>query len=280
MKQVKKTPAKARAPKFLSIEDAAARLSETVKEAVDARDVLELACAGELAVAVHFDKPLWVQGGQVDAVVQPPAEEPTSEREADFGSEPDADSPVTDGRVQLATGDVFIPHATFDLVKGLFDLPMIGAEIGWVETARWMMSGGSAPTWHHRAAFVRDGEGRVFQLFEAADGAADALVAVSRLPAGATLVVRPSELESLGPAQARKESTRERDTLDRIIAGLIHLTLGKTPSGKANSVYRTEAAVIDALIAAYPGVEGFAKSTMEQKLSRAKKTLMASIHPK
>jgi hypothetical protein len=67
--------------------------------------------------------------------------------------------------------------------------------------------------------------------------------------------------------------TRAETTYLNIIGGLLDLMLGKTPAGKAQSVYDNQAAVINALLAHYEGKPGVARRTLEEKFAAAKRSL-------
>ena len=69
---------------------------------------------------------------------------------------------------------------------------------------------------------------------------------------------------------------RERETLLNITGGLLDLLLGKTPAGKLQSVFESQAAVIDALLARYEDKPGIAKRTLEDKFAKAKLSLTSS----
>lgn len=76
-------------------------------------------------------------------------------------------------------------------------------------------------------------------------------------------------------------STRERNNLLTLIGGLVGLMLGKSPSGKKNSIFQDQIAISAALIAHYPNVEGFGESTLEQKFAEANKRIATfSENPK
>jgi len=76
-------------------------------------------------------------------------------------------------------------------------------------------------------------------------------------------------------------STRERNNLLTLIGGLVGLMLGKSPSGKKNSEYQDQMAIIAALIAHYPYVEGLGESTLEQKFAEANRRIAAfAVNPK
>jgi hypothetical protein len=66
---------------------------------------------------------------------------------------------------------------------------------------------------------------------------------------------------------------REETTLLNIAGGMLGLLLGQSPAGKPLSVFKSQAAVIDALIATYPGRPGISKRTLEEKLALARRLL-------
>jgi len=97
------------------------------------------------------------------------------------------------------------------------------------------------------------------------------------------LVVQRSDIEAfetrIAPDRqslAAAITPRERETLLNITGGLLGLLLGKTPTGKPQSVFESQAAVIDALLARYEDKAGIAKRTLEEKLALAKRTLASS----
>jgi len=71
----------------------------------------------------------------------------------------------------------------------------------------------------------------------------------------------------------KPQSKREESTLLNIVAGLLGLLLGKTPSGKSQSVFDNQASVIDALVATHSGKSGIAERTLQEKFAAAKRSL-------
>jgi hypothetical protein len=53
------------------------------------------------------------------------------------------------------------------------------------------------------------------------------------------------------------------------------LMLGKTPGGKPEAMFRSQAAVIDALLSHHPGKPGISVSTLEAKFAEANRFLGA-----
>lgn len=103
------------------------------------------------------------------------------------------------------------------------------------------------------------------------------------LPEDAVWVVRTAALREFERAISNKPESaekplgrREETTLLNITGGLLSLLLGKTPAGKPQSVFKDQAAVIEALLATYQGKPGIAKRTLEEKLAEAKRTLSSS----
>ncbi len=69
---------------------------------------------------------------------------------------------------------------------------------------------------------------------------------------------------------------RSETTYLNIIGGLLNLLLGKSPNGKEYSSFKSQAAVISALLAHHPGTPGITARTLEDKFPAAKRSLTAS----
>jgi hypothetical protein len=101
------------------------------------------------------------------------------------------------------------------------------------------------------------------------------------LPADAVYVVRTASLRAFeqsvpddpNSSDAKPLGQREQTTLLNIAGGLLHLLLGQSPGGKPHSVFKSQAAIIDALVATYPGKPGMSKRTLEEKLALARRFL-------
>jgi hypothetical protein len=101
------------------------------------------------------------------------------------------------------------------------------------------------------------------------------------LPHDAVYVVRASALRAFEQSvlntpsaeTSKALSRREETTLLNIVGGLLGLLLGKSPSGKALSVFKSQAAIIEALLATYPGKPGISARTLEDKLAQARRSL-------
>lgn len=101
------------------------------------------------------------------------------------------------------------------------------------------------------------------------------------LPTDAVFVVRTAALRAFEEAvlKAPEEATdrvlsrREETSLLNIAGGLLGLLLGKSPAGKPQSVFGSQAAVIDALVASYPGKPGMSVRNLQAKLAEARRSL-------
>jgi len=99
------------------------------------------------------------------------------------------------------------------------------------------------------------------------------------LPPDAVIVVRTAALrefqDSLEPLAAATESQldkRSETTYQNIIGGLLSLMLGRTPSGRPQSVYKDQAAVIAAMLAIPRKVPGISKRTLELRFPEARRS--------
>lgn len=103
------------------------------------------------------------------------------------------------------------------------------------------------------------------------------------LPIDSVLVVRIDALRELQEKLIAQDGSmnkvlgaRAEVTYQNIIGGLVELMLGKTPAGKAHSVFKSEAAIISTLLANHPKVPGFSKRTLEDKFAVSKRSLAAN----
>lgn len=101
------------------------------------------------------------------------------------------------------------------------------------------------------------------------------------LPVDAVYVVRTaslrafeqSVLDSPFSSNDKPLGQREETTLLNISGGLLGLLLGQSPGGKPQSMFNSQAAIINALLATYPGKPGMSKRTLEEKLAAARRSL-------
>ena len=75
--------------------------------------------------------------------------------------------------------------------------------------------------------------------------------------------------------QAQEPSPRSESTYLNIVAGLLTLLLGHSPSGRPYSSFNTQDAVISTLIAHHGEQLGISQSTLENKFAQAKRHLRA-----
>jgi hypothetical protein len=203
---------------------------------------------------------------------------------------------------ELKDGDVLKPYANLDWtplhgkqvverIEGLYrmELDECGALKDWVHSLL-TNTGGELITLD--GYFVSDAEGTMWRILEhnpggkykTPDGTVKKLEPFyhpgGQFPDPAELVIQRADIEAFEARVARGDQAgpgetgpRERQTLLNIIGGLLTLLLGKTPAGKAQSVFENQAAVIDALLAHFVGKPGISKRTLEDKLAQAKRNL-------
>lgn len=70
-----------------------------------------------------------------------------------------------------------------------------------------------------------------------------------------------------------KLSNRSEEVYFHIIGALLNLLLGHSPSGKPHSVFRSQSAIVSALIAHHENVPGITKRTLDEKFAAAKRSL-------
>jgi hypothetical protein len=87
-----------------------------------------------------------------------------------------------------------------------------------------------------------------------------------------------SERDSLRTRVERSATPGERSetTYLNIIGGLLELLLGKTPAGRPQSVFNSQASIVEALTARYPDKHGLSKRTLDDKFAKARQSLKAS----
>ncbi len=71
-------------------------------------------------------------------------------------------------------------------------------------------------------------------------------------------------------------SQRSETTYLNIIGALIEVMLSNSPGGRPHSVFQSQVAVIDSLLAHFPGTPGIAKRTLEEKFAEGKRSLHAT----
>lgn len=68
-------------------------------------------------------------------------------------------------------------------------------------------------------------------------------------------------------------SERSEITYQNIIGVLVNLLLGHSPAGKPLSVFKNQAAIVDAVLARYRDVPGLSKRTLDEKFAAANRSL-------
>ena len=142
----------------------------------------------------------------------------------------------------------------------------------------------------HVAALLKHGRVETDVLAEndgfwkqtAGDGSGSRAVEITReeplyvLAADVERIRSKDELPVSAPMQPeRAVGPRAETTYQNIIGGLLALMLGKTPAGKPQSVFDSQATIIDALLANFPEKSGIAQRTLEQTFAEAKRSLDA-----
>lgn len=75
--------------------------------------------------------------------------------------------------------------------------------------------------------------------------------------------------------QMPMDDERSEKTYLNIIGCLVQLMLAKSPAGVKQSVYNSQTAIIEAILAHYPNAYGLKQRTLEEKFSAANKQLSA-----
>lgn len=91
----------------------------------------------------------------------------------------------------------------------------------------------------------------------------EALTALNR-----TLSAR---LDAFGIPSEASESMQ-----NMLVGAVLAVTLGKSKSGKVQSIYSTQAALVEAITLRFPGVSGLSKSTLDRRFADARRQLAQS----
>ncbi len=109
----------------------------------------------------------------------------------------------------------------------------------------------------------------------------EAFYPANGLPDDAVLVVRTKALRGFleridSTAIEGKEAAGRRveTSYKNIIGALLQLLLGHTPSGKAHSLFKDQAAIIDGILASNPGKPGLSKRNLEAKFAAANQSML------
>lgn len=95
-----------------------------------------------------------------------------------------------------------------------------------------------------------------------------------------TLVVRTSAVLAFGATLSKEDNSQSKPLDPRaetaylnIIGGLLGLMLSNSPSGKPQSVFKNQAAIISSMEAHYPNKYGLSEENLQKKFADAKKSL-------
>lgn len=102
---------------------------------------------------------------------------------------------------------------------------------------------------------------------------------VSKEVSASRVFIMRSELDSLRasdpvqPASPGKPNSKEMNNLHRVIGALVRLMRSKTASGRAVSVYDNQTAIIQALVAEFPGKPGLSERHLEGAFAEGNRIL-------
>lgn len=290
--------------KWFSLEDAAKRLSSGLGESVTTADVLQLVVEGHIPLSWYARH---VPAERVAKACLLNYLNPVRQFLED-GKAPEQyvgevwwhGEWAYRAHTGLKDGDVLKPYASLDWtalhgkqvvehIEGLYRLELgeCGALKDWVHSLL-TNTGGELITLD--GYFVSDAEGTMWRILEhspggkykAPDGTTKKMESFyhpsGEFPDPAELVIQRTDIEAFEACLAQGDQAtpaetgpRERQTHLNIVAGLLGLILGKTPAGKRQSVFESQAAVIEALLAHHEGKQGITKRTLEEKFAQAKR---------
>lgn len=77
-----------------------------------------------------------------------------------------------------------------------------------------------------------------------------------------------ARFESLGIPSETSEAMQ-----NRLVGALLEATLGKNQNGKQQSIYSSQAALVQTILLRFPGVEGLSKSTIDRRFADARRVI-------
>lgn len=77
-----------------------------------------------------------------------------------------------------------------------------------------------------------------------------------------------ARLDSLGLPSETSEAMQ-----NRLIGAMLETTLGKSQNGKQQSIYPSQAALVQAILLRFPGVDGLSKSTIDRRFADARRLI-------
>lgn len=87
-----------------------------------------------------------------------------------------------------------------------------------------------------------------------------------------TIGLEREELRALVKTQG-KLSERSEMGYKHVIGALVETLLGSSPAGKPNSVFDSQAAIVDSITAHYEGTPGLSKRSLDEKFAAARRSL-------
>lgn|GEM_PF-5749014 len=289
---------------WFSLEDAAKRLSSGLQEPVTVEDILQLALEGHLPLswyARHIPAQQVTLRCTLDHVLGTLLDRgDPKEYIGDAFWHGDCAYRMYAGYTK---GDVLLPYAslgwgpayhekTIMRLDGLYRLELseCGALKEWVHS---LLTSTGGELMSLDGFYVSDGEGIMWRIMDHSSGGqyqdpisgSEKTLEAFFYPSGefpdpAELVIQRVDIESFetkitGDEQRAEKpiAARAETTYQNIIGGLVFLMLGKTPAGRPQSVYETQTAIIEALLAQFEGKPGISRRTLEEKLSQARRTI-------
>ena len=269
--------------KWLSLYDAAKQISLTLKEPVDAGDVLRLALDGHLVLSIHL------VNGAYGRYCRHVAIEDVEWNEVAFLDGRSTLRLPVGGRVWQFEGRTYqVTKEVQSLSDGVWDLPLIGGERVDVEFKFQQLNFGPEPT-----AVSLDGvliqalNGHIFEVQTPYEKSTNTVEdkklpnperfhPAGALPEDSDFVVRTESLDELlrffsedASKQDKALMPRERETLLNIIAVMLELLQSPKPGRDSDS------AVIKEMLENYGDKPGIKERTLQDKFPAAKRSLMA-----
>jgi hypothetical protein len=262
---------------WLTIEEATRHLSVLFEERVSEADVLRLALDRHIKLSVNFVNPVDARPGKVVSVDKSKSWAISRDSHGIFQIETDYEKtdpssdignllpsvspenawicsplwPIYCGAMGIDMPDDTMLKFAKDVrsLKGVYDLPMLGAEVLDVENRYQMLTGGPVVTKaSYVGAFVVTEAEHFYELQVYADdnnalerpwnyrrNLANFSPAES-LPSDAILVVRTSELAAFDGSKEKSLSNTERDSLLKLVIGMAEKGYGYNPNEKRSDV--------------------------------------------
>lgn len=277
---------------WVTVSESARHLSVILDEHVSEADLLRLALDGHITLSVNI-----VNGTNVRFGSLVPKEQAIWKKVPSLDGLRTVDIPKG---VPLNDGSMIELAEEISSIGGVWDLMMIGCERLDVEHRYQLLTGGPEVTLVNiGGTFVQCGES-ICQLqahFEDNEHFAksklkkpwsnrDNFYPAGGLPDDVVVVVRTAELgrfqAELSKADDVERKTgaplppRAEATYLNIIGALVELALGKSEAGRAHSIFTSQAAIIDALVAHNPSTPGISKTTLEGKFANARRLLQST----